>query len=109
VFDITNTTFEETLPSRSFYDLDITERFQISESTFSHIHSSAFIIKGNQHHIKSKHSSIFFSPSDIKRFALLNNQFSRISGDAFIMPVFSDIWIRNNNFKIIHSSAFAGP
>lgn len=44
--EIINTEFMNDVPSRSFYEIEVTQNFRIRNSSFPKIHTSAFIMQG---------------------------------------------------------------
>ncbi|XP_059618654.1 uncharacterized protein LOC132263092 isoform X2 [Phlebotomus argentipes] len=88
-FQITNTTVNGQLSSRSFYDIDVNQALLISENTFlSRIHSRAFDFRV------------------VNLASIFRNKFGGLSGESFIMSVRQMPMITENNMTLVQPRAF---
>lgn len=76
------------VPSRSFSNLVVKEKFQISNSRFGTLHSGSFMIDGP------------------RRFEVVNSNISTLDGEAFAVTVEGDVLFKNNNIGVVNPGAF---
>lgn len=88
--EITNSAITSNLPSRSFYDIKITDNFIIHNVTFKEVHTNAFLLE------------------DVSKLIITNNNFDAVDGEWIVTGVKSSILIKDNNFGNTSSLAFKG-
>lgn len=85
---ITNSTFFNPLPSKTFYDCQV-KTLRIENSTFIGLNSRSL------------------SFNEVETLRILSNGFDTISGEAFVMKISKYVDIRNNFIKNMQVSAFS--
>uniref|UniRef100_A0A1L8D9T1 Uncharacterized protein n=2 Tax=Nyssomyia neivai TaxID=330878 RepID=A0A1L8D9T1_9DIPT len=89
-FQINNCTIRGQLPSRSFYDLDVTTSLHISNNNFT-----------------SRMHSIAFDLQVVSNVGIFRNYFGGLSGQSFVMSTINMPFITDNNISIADPRAFA--
>lgn len=85
---IESTKFVSPMASQSFYEIDVSERFEIRNSSFYHLQPSAFTMK-NVTHLLIQHS-----------------EFENLDGESLNLQIRKSVRITGNYFNKIHEAAF---
>lgn len=89
-FTIIDSHFTDTLPSRSFTDIDVLEQFKIINSDFQVVDSTAFIVN---------------LPTSVE---ISNSRFGTLHSESFKIRTRGAVTIKNNVFQNLNENAFIG-
>lgn len=85
---IEGTKFISPVSSQSFYEIDVAERFEIRNSSFYRLQSSAFTMKNVTH------------------LQIQNSEFEHLDGESFNLQIRKSVRIAGNYFNKIHEASF---